>query len=735
MYYRNWQAVSGPTVPQGDFIGNAIKMATEATGGWQKAQQDNAAGFMAQEAAKYQDPAELQKALASGAITQGVDPRYITPALMKQMDERVAAGQEAQFLNKGLDLRNTEIQSAANRLAHEQQVYADQQRTVQENRALMPLEFDLAQLAQGGSSDDIKAYVDQNKSAFSVAGNKAASLIEGTLSKVYSREVGTTFDQILKAPNLSDRISLADTFLQNTTDESKRKLIRGAMDAAGLNKDKVEVVDALIAENAARTVPAGDSLTTGEGLVGPKGSDANPLSSYNTIVGDHEPGKGKYRSIFAGRNLTEHNLDELVQKGNQLREATRGDASLGLDKLPKTKDGRFQGTSAVGAYQILTSNVEKLAPEMFGPDWKSMRFTPEVQEKIAERLFNDRKKAGGDLRQEWVGLAKFGDKYAPKNMANVQWSDIRKDILSKESRFDEAAANYGKALTGQPTLKDPAYTLAESAKPQEATKNYGTGPLAVGKLLYEKASGKVDTLVNGAKPANAPAAKQVEQGLSGKTVTDVFGNTGQTTWEPKTGLIANMDIASQLGNLDRSEAMTVSRVAAGNKIGDNVEAAIENINRALPGKAKIGYKDFQTLYQNHTSKLGEGNRPSVGQFSEMLKLSTTGATTLKGKSMLADGNWILPDSGDVSYVPDRLDLLVKVFNPTVLREASTLTKDSKENVAAAEKTNAEVETLMKALKTERERAKINPRFNENVYKTEQLLRQALAKQEKYSTTN
>ena len=109
MYYRNWQAVSGPTVPQGDFIGNAIKMATEATGGWQKAQQDNAAGFMAQEAAKYQDPAELQKALASGAITQGIDSRYITPALMKQMDERVAAGREQQHKATALDTEKARL--------------------------------------------------------------------------------------------------------------------------------------------------------------------------------------------------------------------------------------------------------------------------------------------------------------------------------------------------------------------------------------------------------------------------------------------------------------------------------------------------------------------------------------------------------------------------------------------------------------------------------------------------
>jgi CMP-N-acetylneuraminic acid synthetase len=71
----------------------------------------------------------------------------------------------------------------------------------------------------------------------------------------------------------------------------------------------------------------------------------------------------------------------------------------------------------------------------------------------------------------------------------------------------------------------------------------------------------------------------------------------------------------------------------------------------------------------------------------------------------------------------------------VLREASTLTTDSKENIAAAQKNNAEVEALIRQLKTEKDRAAVNPRFNENVNKVEQLLREATARQQKYATTN
>ena len=81
-----------------------------------------------------------------------------------------------------------------------------------------------------------------------------------------------------------------------------------------------------------------------------------------------------------------------------LKERTRGNAQLGL-----TKD---EGSSAVGRYQILASQLAKLGPKVFGNDWENVVFNGANQEKLAKQVWNENQAAGKDMTKIYAGLAK-----------------------------------------------------------------------------------------------------------------------------------------------------------------------------------------------------------------------------------------------------------------------------------------------------------------------------------------
>jgi hypothetical protein len=83
--------------------------------------------------------------------------------------------------------------------------------------------------------------------------------------------------------------------------------------------------------------------------------------------------------------------------------------------------------SPVGAYQINKATLMDLAPSVLGSDWQSQKFTPAVQDRLAEALFNARK--GGDLSKTWSSMA---GKTTPGQYANSEFSEVRNSIIQGE---------------------------------------------------------------------------------------------------------------------------------------------------------------------------------------------------------------------------------------------------------------------------------------------------------------
>lgn len=87
------------------------------------------------------------------------------------------------------------------------------------------------------------------------------------------------------------------------------------------------------------------------------------------------------------------------------------------------------GSSATGAFQITGETMAEYAskPSLFGKDWESQTFSPANQDRIAEAIFNDRKK--GNLKSTWKGLANS----TPGFYKDWSWGDVRQEINKVES--------------------------------------------------------------------------------------------------------------------------------------------------------------------------------------------------------------------------------------------------------------------------------------------------------------
>lgn len=85
-----------------------------------------------------------------------------------------------------------------------------------------------------------------------------------------------------------------------------------------------------------------------------------------------------------------------------------------------------QGASPVGAFQINRQTLEGLAPRVLGSDWRNQQFTPEVQERLAQALFEQRK--NGNLSETWSALPNRG----VGGYANMTWEQVRPLIARAE---------------------------------------------------------------------------------------------------------------------------------------------------------------------------------------------------------------------------------------------------------------------------------------------------------------
>lgn len=152
---------------------------------------------------------------------------------------------------------------------------------------------------------------------------------------------------------------------------------------------------------------------------GPGAGGGTPsAASADTVYGN-----GKYASPPMQLSTMPMGAVSSFQR-NTLIPATRGKIGAGPD----------QGTGAVGTYQITYGTLKHYGPQVFGPNWQSVAFTAENQDKLGEAIYNDAK--GGDLHLTWQGLPSN----APGAYSNVPWDQAKGKIAQVESGGSAPAA-------------------------------------------------------------------------------------------------------------------------------------------------------------------------------------------------------------------------------------------------------------------------------------------------------
>jgi hypothetical protein len=86
-------------------------------------------------------------------------------------------------------------------------------------------------------------------------------------------------------------------------------------------------------------------------------------------------------------------------------------------------------SSAMGTYQIVGSTLRTYARRIYGENWHNVEFTPEVQDRIAQEIFEHNKGTAEALKHQWVSLSSK----TAERIRHLPWEEARGVIAAGES--------------------------------------------------------------------------------------------------------------------------------------------------------------------------------------------------------------------------------------------------------------------------------------------------------------
>lgn len=159
---------------------------------------------------------------------------------------------------------------------------------------------------------------------------------------------------------------------------------RGGRRTSGFVPMTQKSVDSVPEQESFRNIPFAEVKA---GII--EGETRGISDPYNTVYGN---GIFSTPEKLVGKKLTEMTMGEVQEYQKKLVVETRG-------KIPGAGS---LGTSAVGAYQLISSTLANSAEKVFGKSWKSVKFTPETQDLLAERNYEDTKNNIETLSKQWA---------------------------------------------------------------------------------------------------------------------------------------------------------------------------------------------------------------------------------------------------------------------------------------------------------------------------------------------
>lgn len=425
-----WQEVSAPDFGssiQGlknafDSADRGFQRAGETIEGWDKDQTAANSNRIMAEMLKFQTPEAAQAALASGALTQGVDPRYINAAAFKSLEGRPGellrlASDKVKLQSDGLELRDDEIDLSQKEVQNKdfQEFNSEPVRAVINARA---------RALADGNQQEVDRLESENRPMFDrlnqVMLNASTSSAQGLRQT----------NQGMRATDTNYENAEEQKLVEDTISSEYDASVIGGQGESGLNQGREAFIERLtpvlgsrrLAERAFSGVigkfrgtgTPGDEFSAlagqilGEGAYsggGNGGNGAGGKNVHDVVLGDGQgQGGGNKYGITPPKPLTQMSLGEIYDfQRNVMIPKTR---AAGVGKI----NGKVVGSSALGAFQIVSDtlagnggNRPGAAQAVFGDGWKSVVYTPENQAKLAEYIFKTTPD-GKDLHKVWEGL-------------------------------------------------------------------------------------------------------------------------------------------------------------------------------------------------------------------------------------------------------------------------------------------------------------------------------------------
>lgn len=414
----------------------------------------------AQAASRIQDSDQLKAALADGSLyagLQGVDPSKVDARTVGDINSRVG------------DLLNYAGKDVSNQI-QTQNLHTDQYK---QNR----LETENALIDAARPAANALALASKNRDAKGIAAASADPALAALPSAVFQKLMTDATAQE------QGRASLTGTDLQNQgqgiTNQDRAfdfgikqrndRAQQGALQVMDQLKDAASgteayqqynqianTLDPQVAASVRQALeqrwgpifggngtgsPVGGSISS-SGSTGSAGAAAGAPGSLSSLGGAPltlgDPGTqngGKYNVTFGFQKtdvpITSMSIGELTKDGGLMDQMIAD---------PKLKN------SPLGAYQINKATLQDYAKRLgLKP---GTQFTPEVQDQIAEQLFNDRKSQ--DLTQTWAGLSKVPGAGAVGAFKNKSWAEM-KDLITQaegtaQAQSPQEVRNEGQTL-------------------------------------------------------------------------------------------------------------------------------------------------------------------------------------------------------------------------------------------------------------------------------------------------
>ena len=428
-----WRDVSAPNYTNaiqglslfGQQFGNGMSGLSDALAGFQKDRSQAAEQQVMRAAQAYSDPAEYQRALASGQLYRdaGINPEFLTREALNGLNNQATTM---------IDRATKQQSLTADQFKHGQLV-----KTTEALEASRPAIAKLISEATGLnlSGEDL----DQLPAA------QLMKLAENTgqlkTTRVTNDQTQTSVDATKQARADADEIArFNNSFPKATFDRNSATAFLDSYNfsndrtrqAAAASLDKYYGSGVVNVDGPAAPGSAGTAGTTGTG-VGAGNVSMAPVPSI-TGIGNAAPTSRKgYSTVVGGgeENLTQTPIGDWEDKiAPRLIEATRNTPIMEASQAGK-------GSSASGRYQITRDTMRDVAPTVLGKDYRNLPFNEAAQEKIGDTLYSRRNQNNTAMTDEWRGLKRIRGAEAPGAWKDIPW-DAARDVIAQYESGDTA---------------------------------------------------------------------------------------------------------------------------------------------------------------------------------------------------------------------------------------------------------------------------------------------------------